>query len=306
MGGVRIVRAGGGFDVVLHASNHSLDKGIEGISDTIGFWKKNYPEISFLGVHESADDAKRICVKRLGNIKIALLNFAEAMNFHMMPLGKPYIVDRMRKKDKKKIRAKIMRAREQADLVIVMPHWGIEYMYEPVGSQKEWARSFAEYGADLIIGTHPHVLEYTETIVTSDGRRVPCLYSLGNFISCQIIPGTTLGGMADITVSVENGKAVVSNAEIIPLITHTDENYSYFTTYFLSDYTEDMARHNRLLSVMQKQFGVERMTVEKFRALFENIMNRSASADAYFKTPADVKKYNIHGVLAAVSGKGSK
>ena len=57
--------AAAGFDVVLHASNHSLDKGIEGISDTIGFWKKNYPEITFLGIHESADTEKRICVKRL-------------------------------------------------------------------------------------------------------------------------------------------------------------------------------------------------------------------------------------------------
>ena len=61
----------------------------------------------------------------------------------------------------------------------------MEYLYEPIDRQKKWANFFAEAGADLIIGTHPHVLQYIENLITSDGRSVPCYYSLGNFMSAQ-------------------------------------------------------------------------------------------------------------------------
>ncbi len=294
-----IVRAG--FRAVLHASNHSLDKGYKGIEDTLSIWKK-YHKTAVLGLHTSAEDARKLKILRAGDINVALINLTGPMNYHPMPFGKPYAVDRMRKKDKKLIRFQIARAKKKADLVIVLPHWGVEYLYEPICSQKEWAEFFAECGADMIIGTHPHVLQYKEDITTSDGRVVPCMYSLGNFISCQVTPGTFLGGMADIRV--KDGKII--KADIIPLVTHTDSEYSYFTTYPLDKYTDEMAAENKIFTVIQKQNGGERMNTESIRKLFCDIMERKAMAYAKYKKPSDVTRSNIKGVFDALLGRNTK
>ena len=293
-----------GFRAVLHASNHSLDKGYAGIEQTLGIWKK-YPKTAILGIHTSAEDAEKLRILRAGEMRVSLLNYSEKMNYHPMPLGKPYAVDRMRESDKTRIRMQIKKAKKKSDLVIVLPHWGCEYLYEPIEPQKNWAKFFAECGADLIIGTHPHVLQYKEDIKTSDGRSVPCLYSLGNFISCQVNPGTFLGGMADIKVKFDE-KAEITKASIIPLMTHTDSSYSYFTTYPLENYTNEMAVENKLLTVMQKKNGGERMNSDSLRKLFNDIMERRAMADAVFKKPSDVTKANIKGVYYALIGKNTK
>ena len=297
-----IVRTG--FRAVCHASNHSLDKGYKGIEDTLEIWKK-YPKTAILGIHSSAKDAKKLKILRAGKMNVALLNFSGPMNYHPMPFGKPFAVDRIREKDKKHVQMMINRAKRKADFVIVLPHWGVEFLYEPVESQKKWASFFAECGADLIIGTHPHVLEYKEDIVTKDGRVVPCMYSLGNFISCQIGEGTYLGGMADIRVKFDE-KAEITKADIIPLMTHTDSEYSYFTTYPLNDYTDEMASDNKLLTVLQKQTGKKREDVESIRKLFVDIMERRAMADSRFKKPSDVKKANVKKVFNAFIGKDTK
>lgn len=297
-----IVRAG--FNVVLHASNHSLDKKYKGIEDALAIWRK-HKDITVLGIHDSQADAEKMRIVTVGDMKVALLNYSEKMNFHPMPFGKPYAVDRMRKRDRNKIAAQIRRAKSKADLVIVMPHWGCEYLYEPVPSQKEWAVFFADSGADLIIGTHPHVVQYKEDIRTSDGRLVPCLYSLGNFISCQIIPGTCIGGMADIRVEFDQN-ARIKNADIIPLMTHTDRDYSYFTTYPLEKYTRELAEENKILTVMAKRSGQKRMDPDSLNNLFIDIMEKRAMADAMFKKPMDVTISNVKGVFAALTGKNTK
>lgn len=302
-----IVRAG--FRAVLHASNHSLDKGYAGIEDTLSIWKK-YPKTAVLGIHTSSEDARKLKILRVGEMNVALINLSGPMNYHPMPLGKPYAVDRMRNKDKKRIHAQIARAKRKADLVIVLPHWGIEYLYEPVVSQKKWAQFFAECGADLIIGTHPHVLQYKEAIKTSDGRVVPCIYSLGNFISCQVTPGTFLGGMADIRVVFSQTsnirRAEIKKTDIIPLVTHTDSEYSYFTTYPLDNYTDELSAENKIFTVIQKQNGGERIDVAEIRKLYNDIMNRKAMAYAKYKKPSDVTISNIKGVFDAILGRNTK
>lgn len=298
--------ADAGFHVVLQASNHSLDKNLEGISDTVEYWESRHPGITLLGVHTSADSARHVHIKKIGDMKVALLNYAEKMNYHPMPAGKPYVVDRMRSGDRARVKKQIAFARERADLVIVLPHWGCEYLYEPIESQKKWAHFFAECGADLIIGTHPHVLQYTEEIRTQDQRTVPCLYSLGNFVSCQNLPGTQLGGMADVVIRYDGGKASVRSASVVPLVTHTNDSYSYFTVYPLSDYTDELAAENKLFTVCQKRFGGKRMDTAGLEELFAAVMEKRAMETAYFKKPSDVTKYNISGVWAALTGKNTK
>ncbi|MBO4374932.1 MAG: CapA family protein [Lachnospiraceae bacterium] len=294
-----------GFSAVTHASNHALDKGFSAIKDTVDFWEKSDDSIVFAGVHTDKKDADRIRVIDRNGIRVAILNYTGPLNYHIIPPLHPYCVDVMKPWSKGRITRQIRQAGEMADVVAVFPHWGCEYLYEPIPAQKEWARFFADAGADIIIGTHPHVLQYRETIVSADGREVPCLYSLGNFVSCQINQGTMLGGMADVSVVKENGKITVEKADIIPLVTHTDENYSFFTTYPLSEYNDELASKNKIFAMMKKNNGWD-VNMEYLTKLFEDIMEKRAMETSIYKSPKDIRKHNRRAVINAITGRNSK
>ena len=294
-----------GFDVVTHASNHALDKGYEAISDSVNFWEGHKDRIRYAGIHTSAKDQSDIRILERKGIKVAILNYTEPLNFHRIPSSHPYCVDVMKFYTKDRIRDQIKKAKVLADIVIVFPHWGCEYLYEPVKKQKKWAAFFANAGADLIIGTHPHVLQHTTKITTKDGRIVPCLYSLGNFISCQINQGTMLGGMADIRIEKSAEGVAVTSADIIPLVTHTDDSYSYFTTYPLSAYTDELAAKNKIFAVMERNLGVH-IDVAYLKKLYLDIRRKQAMKDSIYKTPTDVLLHNIAGVYNAMIGKNTK
>ena len=92
----------------------------------------------------------------------------------------------MDKQHKEKVKSDIERAEKEADFTIVLPHWGQEYVQpEPIKEQVQWAKLMVEAGADLIIGTHPHVCEKIQWIKTDTGNKALCYYSLGNYTSGQ-------------------------------------------------------------------------------------------------------------------------
>lgn len=294
-----------GFSVVTHASNHALDKGNLALQSTVKFWRTKYPDITVTGIHDSQEDRKKIRVVERKGIRIAILNYTEKLNFQRIPSDASYCLDVMKKNHKKIIREQIKEAKEKSDFVLVMPHWGCEYLYEPVKSQKKWAHFFAECGADLIIGTHPHVIQPKEVLHTSDGRDVPCIYSLGNYISCQVKQGTMLGGMADILLERQADQVAVKKAEIVPLVTHTDKDYSYFTTYFLKDYNDGLASENKIFDIVRKQYGVN-VNCRYLTDLFDKIMTGKAMEESEFKKPLDVTMSNLRGILNAMTGKNTK
>lgn len=108
-----------GFDVVLHATNHTMDKKYKGVQNTLDFWKK-YPEIEVLGIHESAADQAKIPVIEKNGIAIAMLNYTYGLNGLKLPEDKPWLVDLI---DKDRMASDIERAKDIADLVVVFPHW---------------------------------------------------------------------------------------------------------------------------------------------------------------------------------------
>ena len=295
-----------GFTVVTHASNHALDKGLSGVQETIAFWRERESAVRMLGLHESAAEQAQVPVIMVNGIRLALLNYTEKLNYRPLPLTAPYCVDVMKPRRKRALRAQLQRAREQADFVVVFPHWGCEYLYEPVASQREWAAFFAEAGADLIVGTHPHVVQNAEWLTAPDGRRVLCLYSLGNFVSCQVKAGTMLGAMAEIEIEKpEGGGARIVSQRLTPLVTHTDADYSFFTTYLLDDYADALCRENKIFQVVRKNYG---LTVDcaYLRGLFEDILAGRAQAYNEFQRPWDVTRSNIRGVCRALLGRNTK
>ena len=296
-----------GFNVVIQGTNHALDKGYRGICNDIEIWRRYSDRILQIGIYDSPEAAGKIPVVEKSGIRIALLNYTESINGHHKPLGKSYCVNTMKSSDRRKILLDIKRAREEADVVVILPHWGVEYIYEPAKSQIEWARFFAEEGADLIIGTHPHVLQYQEVIKTSDGREVPCYYSLGNFISSHTnLQGVVIGGMADIEFTRDDtGKVTITRHDIIPTVTHTDSNLSYFKVVRLQDYTNEMAAESKLISIINQRLNDD-VDADRLRSIYGDIMDRKALEKSIFKRPSDVFLFNVRSVFKSLRKKQRK
>lgn len=248
-----------GFDVILHATNHTLDKGKTGVLNCMNFWDTNYPDINYLGINKSQEEQDTdIFVYEQDGMKIAILNYTYGTNGIPTPSDMPYIVNYM---NEEKIIQDLKTAEEIADFTIVCPHWGTEYVLTATSSQKNWAKIFMENGADLVIGTHPHVIEPVEMITDENGNEMLVYYSIGNFVNgtSGTGEGTTnrmVGGIADITLSMtEDGDVFIESYDVIPIVCHIDEKTEY-TVYYLSDYTEDLAKENHIVS-QDSNFSLE-------------------------------------------------
>lgn len=295
-----------GFNVVTHASNHALDKGYQAIQETLSFWEAYRDHVTVLGIHGSQSDQERIPIITKGGIRFALINATTPLNFHRVPRNAPFCLDVLNNRTRTTMLKRVARAKAEADFVIVFPHWGYEYLYEPSDKQQRWAHDLAQAGADLIIGTHPHVLQTIEEIPRNTGQATLCYYSLGNFISCQVGAATMLGGLAEIEVDVIDGKARIISHAITPLVTHTNQDYSYFTVYPLDEYTDALARENRIFRTAEKRNEIERIDCPYLEKLFKDILNKEAQRTNRFQSPWDVRKMNIKAVFKTLAGKNMK
>lgn len=258
--------ADAGFDVVLHATNHALDKGQKGLLNCLAFWEEHYPEKAVLGIHGSLEDSEEIYIYEQDGIRIAVLNYTYGTNGIALPKDMPYAVDLL---DRERVAADLARAEELADFTVVCPHWGTEYKLTQSKEQEKWTVFFAENGADLIIGTHPHVIEPVYW-VTKDGEGnwvqteadagqpgpedgVLVYYSLGNF--CNWTSGTKkgvanrmVGGMAQVTVGRnEEGEISIADWSVKPLVCHLERGFGGVTVYPLEEYTEELAERNEIV-----------------------------------------------------------
>ncbi len=258
-----------GFDVVLHASNHTVDKGAEGVWDTLNFWKEKHPEITVLGINESEEDQDKIDVVECKGIRFAMLNYTYGLNGLPMPAEEPYLVNLL---DKEKMTRDIAKAKELADLVVVFLHVGNEYVYEPSEQSKQWVDFLLEQGVDIAINAHPHVLEPYTMLTGEDGHEMLVYYSVGNFVSTQDRIPRLLGGMARITIEMhvhEDGKDFrIKDYTLEPLVAHWNYGTMEFGVYMLEDYTNEMAAKHGILRKTNEPFSVEVL-----RDLYHQIMS---------------------------------
>ena len=236
-----------GFDVFLQATNHSYDMREQGIENCINYYKK-HPEVTMIGLNENPEQQKEIKIVEKNNIKIAMLNYTYGLNGYKLPEGKEYLVNLI---DEDKIKADLAIAEEMADITMVFPHWGVEYTHVPTQEQVDLAQLMVENGADVIIGTHPHVVMPVEWITASNGNKALCYYSLGNFTSSQDQVDTMLGAIAKLTIVKKAGQTYVEDkAGVIPIVTHYIWGANRTTkTYRLTDYSEELARVHSINSV---------------------------------------------------------
>ena len=240
-----------GFDVILHATNHTLDRGKKALLNCLDFWEKNHPKVAVLGAFDSQEDYDNsIYVYEEDGLKIAILNYTYGTNGIPSPSDMPFAVARL---EEEKVISDLQKAEMLADFTVVCPHWGTEYQHKQSDEQEKWAALFMEYGADLVIGTHPHYIQPVEMLTDEAGKQMLVYYSLGNFINSTNESGRgtadrMVGAMAQVTIAKnEAGEAYIKEYGVEPLVTQLLYGIQEITTYKLSDYTEELASKNEIL-----------------------------------------------------------
>lgn len=198
-----------GIDYLVTANNHAADRGRNGIINTIN-------RLDSIGIPHTGTFLNSICrdsltplMIRRNGASIALLNYTYSTNGIKVP--EPVIVNML---DKVSITSDINKAKKKkADIIILFLHWGTEYDTIPAKSQTDLAEYFQSLGVDMVIGSHPHVLQ--KMVVTKNnitGKDGIVVYSLGNFVSNQRKPKTDGGSMVRIDFAKNGDKYFILNA----------------------------------------------------------------------------------------------
>ena len=223
-----------GFDVASLANNHMSDKGASGVVSTINALQN--AGLTVVGASDGSCESWTV-IEREG-VKTGFLSYTYGLN---SGLGSSEVS--VNTIDMDSIKIDIEKIRPMCDFLAVAMHWGTEYSQTPSDSQREYASFLAQWGADLIIGHHPHVLQPAEWIDNGRGGETLCIYSLGNFVSGQREQDRMLGGILTLKLEFAPDHSFIgfSDADIEGAVTHFTYGDKQFEIYPLSEYTEELA-----------------------------------------------------------------
>ncbi len=168
-----------GFDLVVTANNHAFDRGYRGAMRTLEVLKDT--GLDTLGTYGSQEESNTFLIKDIKGIKVGYLAYSYGTNGIPIPQDKSYCFNLL---DRDKILSDLGWLRPQVDVLILVLHWGTEYMHQPEPEQVDMAYEFLNAGADVILGSHPHVIQPLE-VIEIDQQEKLVVYSMGNFISHQ-------------------------------------------------------------------------------------------------------------------------
>lgn len=227
-----------GFNVINLATNHSLDKGVKGLEACLENVHAR-PFEGILGAFRTEEEAAQLCILEKQGVRFGFLSYTYGLNGYRLPEGKGYMIALI---DEDKMQQDLAAIRPQCDYLVVSMHWGNEYQHTQNQYQEQLAQLLCDGGADLIIGTHPHVLQPVEWIESDTGHRTLCAYSLGNFISGQHKRPTMLGGILDLRLKFDPDGTLLEtvSAGVIPTVTYYGSKGGY-TVYPLEQFTEEQA-----------------------------------------------------------------
>lgn len=195
-----------GVDLFLTANNHICDKGRAGMDSTYTLYTRM--GVPFTGMYRSEGEEyyQNPLIIDIKGFRVAFINFTYGTNG--LPVPEHWRVNLL---DSARVKAAVERAHERrAELVVALPHWGLEYHLDPSAEQQAWAQMLFRWGVDAVIGSHPHVVQ--------PARFDPphaLAYSLGNFMSNQSDPYTQIGMLYELVV-VRDGRAEVRIADAVP------------------------------------------------------------------------------------------
>ena len=230
-----------GFNLVSLATNHTMDKGERGVLNSVNYWKSK-KNVVYSGQWSSWDERNEVHVYDINGISYAFFSYTTWTNGLETPNGKEYLNNVY---SDEKAANDISKIRDLVDVVIVAMHWGTEYSLDVSSSQQYIANYLAGLGVDLIIGSHPHVVEPVEYI--NNGKTF-VIYSLGNFLSAQygidrltgLMVEVTIKKVVDvdgtITVSIESPKAELTYTQTNDYTKYRVYPYSKLNSTILPDY----------------------------------------------------------------------
>lgn len=247
-----------GFDWWSLSSNHSLDRGADGLLAQIDLIHNEYPNVITTGSHISQEDKNRTLVKEINGIKVGFLGYTYGLNGFSLPEDKPWLVDLI---DKDQIKQDMEALNKVSDVQMVSMHWGNEYQTEPTQEQEDLANYLNELGVEVVIGSHPHVIEPAK-IIKGKNQNTLVYYSLGNYTSAQDMDITMVGGMASFTLNYDPDTKTTSftDTKFIPLITWFDTGFNDWKTYMIDDYNDSIASTHRLSS----EYDLSKEWVQQF------------------------------------------
>ena len=208
-----------GFNVVTTANNHSLDGREFGVVHTLDVLDKH--DLWHAGTARNQLESEKILIVERKGIKLGILAYTYGTNGMEATVDQDklkYMVNYIKVEE---IEEDIKRARQEgADAIILCMHWGVEYDRAVGEEQKRLADKLFDAGADIILGSHPHVIQTMEkkTVSSANGedREVFVAYSLGNFISNQRDRYRDSGVIVNITITKEGNKTIIEDVKYIP------------------------------------------------------------------------------------------
>ena len=266
---VGLAEIAAGFDLVTHATNHTIDRGEKAVDYTIGFWKDKSAKA--LGIHATEADRDSVFVLDKKGIRFAFVNFTYGLNGQKLPADRPYLVDLL---DSGNLWLKpIQRADSLAEVTVAFLHFGTEYVELPSPEAMRQAELAIDAGADIVVGTHPHVIEPYGVYTTKAGNRALVYWSLGNFVSNQQQLETNLGGVAKFTVrkiqTADSSKIEITQALFEGSV--TQQEVGNYHAVPLSAYSDSLSQRH-LLKAKVPAFNLENLQAQ-FQKNLENAKN---------------------------------
>lgn len=200
-----------GFDLFLGANNHALDRSDAGVARTITQFDQRH--LPYVGIYRTQAERDSVLprIVDVNGFKIAFLNYTYGINgFTPKP---PTRIDCI---DRRLMAADIKAARQAgAELIAVCVHWGLEYKLQPNQSQRELADWLHSQGVEMVIGSHPHVVQPMEMTMSDDvAQNKLTVFSLGNFISGMRTPDTRGGAVVRVTLKRDmSGRPYLAGAD---------------------------------------------------------------------------------------------
>ena len=235
-----------GIDVLSTANNHSLDTGYKGIESTIDYLDAAC--VSHTGTYKSIEKQNEILYKDVNGLKIAFFAYTYGTNGIDLPNGKEYCINLI---DKDLIKRQLDLAKqEKPDIICVNMHWGEEYQVRPNDEQLDLERFLFENGVDIILGSHPHVLQPMEvkefTMPDGTKKNVFTIYSLGNFVSGQDKKNTKNSIILNMNIikEGESGGLRFENINYVPIYTYTSPKYKNYKVLDLQKAIADYENGN--------------------------------------------------------------
>lgn len=266
-----------GFDIVTHATNHTIDRGERAVDYTLDFWKDKPAKA--LGIHATAADRDSVFTLERNGIRFAFVNFTYGLNGQKLPEGRPYLVDLLDSNGEWVSR--VRKAEARAEVTVAFLHFGTEYTELPTAEAMRQAEQAIDAGADILVCAHPHVIEPYGIFTTAAGNRALVYWSLGNFISNQQQLETNLGGVAKFAVR-KTQRGDEKRIEVVAATLEasvTQQETGNYHAVPLETYTEDLAKVHLL------QRKIPEFTLENLQKAFRKTLGESALCQTV--SPAD-------------------